>query len=178
MVDQELRHWGIRGMKWGVRRYQNKDGSLTPAGKKRYDKEMAKAKEEAKVLKSRQRTQAKIDKLNALKKSNEDLKNELDGKTAKPQKAKKSSGKSVKEMSNEELKAVIDRLDLEKRYKDLNPEQTSKGKSFVNRIIDKVIAPSAEEIGKQLVKSAITKVSNSVIKDESLKVFTNNQKKK
>lgn len=32
-----LYHHGIKGMKWGVRRYQNKDGSLTPAGKKRYD---------------------------------------------------------------------------------------------------------------------------------------------
>lgn len=32
----ELYHHGIRGMKWGVRRYQNSDGSLTPAGKKRY----------------------------------------------------------------------------------------------------------------------------------------------
>lgn len=32
----ELTHWGVKGMKWGVRRYQNKDGSLTPAGKKRY----------------------------------------------------------------------------------------------------------------------------------------------
>lgn len=31
-----LCHHGIKGMKWGVRRYQNKDGSLTPAGKKRY----------------------------------------------------------------------------------------------------------------------------------------------
>ena len=31
-----LMHWGIKGMKWGVRRYQNKDGTLTPAGKARY----------------------------------------------------------------------------------------------------------------------------------------------
>lgn len=31
-----LAHYGIRGMKWGKRRYQNKDGSLTPAGEKRY----------------------------------------------------------------------------------------------------------------------------------------------
>ena len=37
--DGELYHWGIKGMKWGQRRYQNKDGSLTPAGKKRYAKE-------------------------------------------------------------------------------------------------------------------------------------------
>lgn len=39
MPTQELTHWGIKGMRWGVRRYQNKDGSLTPAGKKRYSPE-------------------------------------------------------------------------------------------------------------------------------------------
>jgi hypothetical protein len=35
----EIMHFGILGMKWGVRRYQNKDGSLTAAGKKRYSDE-------------------------------------------------------------------------------------------------------------------------------------------
>ena len=34
--DQDLVHHGVLGMKWGVRRYQNKDGSLTAAGRKRY----------------------------------------------------------------------------------------------------------------------------------------------
>lgn len=32
----ELEHFGIKGMKWGIRRYQNPDGTLTDAGKKRY----------------------------------------------------------------------------------------------------------------------------------------------
>ena len=35
----ELYHYGVKGMKWGVRRYQNYDGSLTNAGKKRLAKE-------------------------------------------------------------------------------------------------------------------------------------------
>ena len=38
MATYVLKHHGIKGMKWGVRRYQNKDGTLTAAGKKRYSK--------------------------------------------------------------------------------------------------------------------------------------------
>jgi hypothetical protein len=42
MDEYELYHWGIKGMKWGVRRYQNKDGTLTNAGKKRYSEDSGK----------------------------------------------------------------------------------------------------------------------------------------
>lgn len=34
-MNNQLYHWGVKGMRWGVRRYQNKDGTLTEAGKKR-----------------------------------------------------------------------------------------------------------------------------------------------
>lgn len=51
----ELYHHGIKGMKWGVRRYRNYDGSYTQAGLKRYDKAMEtyeKRKSEYKTAKS------------------------------------------------------------------------------------------------------------------------------
>lgn len=35
-IENELKHWGILGMKWGIRNYQNEDGSLTPLGRIRY----------------------------------------------------------------------------------------------------------------------------------------------
>ena len=35
-IENELKHWGILGMKWGIRNYQNPDGSLTPLGRIRY----------------------------------------------------------------------------------------------------------------------------------------------
>lgn len=71
-----LQHWGVQGMKWGVRRYQNKDGSLTPAGKRHYSKELervkaaeAKAKAQQKILNTKKKTQAKIDDIEARKKA-------------------------------------------------------------------------------------------------------------
>ncbi len=45
--SNELYHHGVKGQKWGVRKYQNPDGSLTPEGKKRYNKSYAKKIDDA-----------------------------------------------------------------------------------------------------------------------------------
>lgn len=51
--NNELYHWGIKGQKWGVRRFQNKDGSLTSAGRKRQKRNMSQDAKEAYSLKKK-----------------------------------------------------------------------------------------------------------------------------
>ena len=143
-MENELYHFGIKGMRWGVRRYQNPDGSLTNAGKKRLKKGHA---------------------------SNEE--NDSSNKSN----TKSSSTKTVKDMSDDELRQAINRLQLEQQYKNLSPKNVSKGKKFVDTVTNDVLKPAAIDMGKQVAKSLMTKGVNSLIKDESLKVYTNNKKK-
>lgn len=152
-MENELMHWGIKGMKWGVRRYQNKDGSLTPAGKKRYDKEMAKLKEEEKIAKNKLKTQAKLNKLDEKRKEVEALK------SGKPiaKKTQQSSRPSVKDMSDDELRRTVNRLLMEQQYAKLKPEQVSAGQKFVKKVMNDVVAPAATEVGKNVLKDAMTK---------------------
>ena len=152
-MENELMHWGIKGMKWGVRRYQNKDGSLTPAGKKRYDKEMAKLKEEEKIAKNKLRTQAKLNKLDEKRKEIEALKS---GKFI-AKSTKQHSKPSVKDMSDEELRQTVNRLLMEQQYAKLNPQQVSAGQKFVKKVMNDVVAPAATEVGKNVLKDAMTK---------------------
>ena len=138
-MENELYHFGIKGMRWGVRRYQNPDGSLTNAGKKR--------------LKKGQTSNEETDSSN------------------------KSKTKTVKEMSDDELSQAITRLQLEEKYKSLSPKNVSKGKEFVDTVANDILKPAAIDIGKQVAKSLMVKGVNSLVKDESLKVYTNNKKK-
>lgn len=69
MNDNELMHYGVKGMKWGVRRFQNEDGSLTSAGKKRQVKRDQRA---AKYYDRANERQREIDNLNDSLKSTDE----------------------------------------------------------------------------------------------------------
>ena len=62
LITKELYHWGIKGQKWGVRRYQNEDGTLTESGKARYKSDLTekdpKKMTDEDLRKSSQRIQA------------------------------------------------------------------------------------------------------------------------
>jgi len=158
MDNNELKHHGILGMKWGVRRYQNKDGSLTNAGKKRYDKEMEKLKAEEKVLKSKARTQAKIDKLHAKRQELDELRKRVNGDKEKREDkpATKPAKKSLKDMSDEELSARLERFKNEAKYREATKSEGSK-------FIHDVLTASGKNIATQVVTYAFGTAANKFI---------------
>ena len=86
--------------------------------------------------------------------------------------------KSVKDMSDDELQRKIDRARLEQKYLELNPETVSRGRRIAKSVINNVIVPSAEDLGKQVVKSFMAKGINKVLNLEGdSKVYANNKKK-
>jgi len=63
MYNDSLCHFGTLGMKWGIRKYQNKDGSLTPEGKARYGSGKVKEKRKVKKLTDAERKKRNNDRL-------------------------------------------------------------------------------------------------------------------
>ena len=95
MANNELYHYGVLGMKWGVRK--SRGGGVSKTGRR------------GRTIKERPP-------------AHEDYK-------------KAHSKKSVREMSDAELRSRINRLDMERRYQELNPSAKNRGRKYVNSII-------------------------------------------
>lgn len=140
MNENELYHHGVHGMKWGVRRYQNSDGSLTPLGRKR----SAQLNEAFKPGKD-----GKASKAEKITKNVSDISNEV-GKIHNSKTNRKMNQKidtEIKKMSDAELNKKIDRMAREKRYRDLKYEQSTIniGRNKTDRILE--IVGSVTAIG-------------------------------
>lgn len=166
MDNNELQHWGIKGMKWGVRRYQNKDGTLTAAGKKRYKAEMDKLKAEEVTLKNRAATNAKLAKLDTKRKSIDALKKSADG-ISEPKRADQPRKKSIGDMSDDELIKAIRRAQLEDQYRTLRPATVSAGRKFADKILNEAIAPASIKAGRRFLENALNKFGDTLLKDKA-----------
>lgn len=192
-MEYEIVHSGIRGMRWGVRRYQNADGTLTAAGKKRYAKDLAKVREQEKILKNKQATKAKLDALEARKKAVADGNRDLDDDPKPSKKADTTSDskpkkRSIKELSDDELRAKIDRIRLEQTYKELttpkNQKKSGKGKEFIGHVLStsgkNLATQVANQVGATLLNKAFAGTEFGKKDNDGNPVdviFANNKKK-
>ena len=146
--SDELTHWGVRGMKWGVRRYQNKDGSLTAAGKKR-----------------RAKLEGELEKLGGEKKSE----------TKSASGSSSGSGqKSISEMTIAELRAATERMTAEKNYYDAQKnlasavpqKSTSAGRKYAEKFLNESVLPAVTNTAKTYMENFMKKQLGLNTKDE------------
>lgn len=156
MYRGELYHHGIKGMKWGTRRYQNADGTLTNAGKKRYERDARENNWEIGqdgVARSRgrknkgeehhadankwvkedlERTRRLTDSSKQFTNESRNLNNAIG--RAKNRRIQKMD---LSNMTDKEMRDQINRAMLERQYDDMfNPKKVSNGRDHVNDTLE------------------------------------------
>lgn len=170
----ELYHHGVRGQKWGVRRYQNKDGSLTDAGAKRYardareqgyDKYDSQSKTYYKTSKKNGRSDLKVDAnryakedtertkrlVDSTRQMNENLKNANQNSINQTNRRNKKNRMDLSSMTDQELRQQINRELLERQYNDVfNEKKVSRGREFATSVLNttgSVLAITSSALG-------------------------------
>lgn len=145
----ELMHYGIKGQKWGLRRFQEENGSYTAAGRERYRKSAGSSGRTGGLKKGKTRG-ADTEKEEARRRQN--------GKDRKDWKAK-----DVNDLSDEELRRRNNRLQAEQNYKNSVTPQWKK---------------DAKQWGKEAVKALLVTTTLAIITEsfkETLKPVVKNK---
>lgn len=167
METNEMIHSGIKGMRWGVRRYQNEDGTLTEAGRKRYTRDVRENNAKKKdnrikdleetgpdpdrwVKEDLQRSQTTIDQSRELIKGVQNIEKQ----TRSEPKLQKLD---LSNMSDKELRDQINRRLLEqqytKLYAEVSPAQVSRGREALQNTLEiagSVLAIASSTVGLAL----------------------------
>lgn len=154
-IDLGLQHSGIKGMKWGVRRYQNKDGSLTDAGKKRYyreadaghyDKEgyngtryktTKKGKKEVLYADPEEWTRRDNTSAKRIAEESSHMANKLKQINDKSMRNRPKEKMDLSNMTDEQMRREINRAMLERQYNDMfAPQKQAKGREFASKFLE------------------------------------------
>ena len=156
MDNNSLQHYGVLGMKWGVRRSEAELGRV----QKRVDKLKAKKQAQDRL----ERAKKKLAKAKAEESS---LKTYLKkGKSKVESKSKDNTAPkkiALKDLSDDELRTRINRMNMEKQYIDMvgNKKRNNNGKSFVTGILEQ----SGRNIATQATTYAMGKLLNNMFKN-------------
>ena len=158
MSNYYLCHHGVVGMKWGVRRYQNKDGSLTAEGRRHLGQGEGKDSTASKIAAKVSSTASKVAS-SVGKKVSDTVKNvRVKRAAAKERKKeikenKKNDNRARKNplgMTDEELKKTIDRMKLEDAYRELERKSHPGREYWLN---------TAQEVGRKILTDPQTYVN-------------------
>ena len=127
--NEVLTHHGVLGMRWGRRLYQNKDGSLTPLGRKRADKLISKYK--------------KVTGKNVI---------ENDSKQNIKRTVKSMTNEELSRFTNR-LNMESNFIEASNRRNRLNPQEVSRGKRFINKLTNDVIVPAVTNAAREQTQS-------------------------
>lgn len=148
-MANELYHYGVEGMHWGVRRYENPDGTLTPLGKKRYghlEYAVENAKNDAGRVTAKNKLKEAVNKgaqndtrsAATIARESGNITSRLadiNRAKANAQLRKAKAGIDLSNMSDQELQKAINRMNMERTYRQLKTQDVNSGREHVGDIL-------------------------------------------